>query len=66
MNNDKIQNIRVCTKYKKKENAICSSFFLALYEHIHLGSNPSLNDLLNVQKDESVFSFRQVVSYKKT
>ena len=64
--NDKIQNIRVCTKYKKKENTVFSSFLLAFYEYIHLGPNPSLSDLLNVQKDESVFSFRQVVPHKKT
>ena len=38
----------MCTEYAGQQNAIYSSFLLALYEHIHLGLNQSLRQIFYV------------------
>ena len=38
-------NIKVCTKYKRQQNAIYSPLLLSFYEHIYLGPKQSLRHL---------------------
>ena len=50
--------------YQIQEEVKCYLFFNFTHffdEHIQLGPNQSLRDLSNVWKDDSAFSFRQVV-----
>ena len=56
----KIQNIRVCTKYKRYLNTICFSFLLAFYEHTHLGPSQSLSRPLFFQKHFFLFASRPI------